>query len=84
MHPPVLVQEYVKEIGACLIQLYAATDSAVKSRMNRLVFEAIRLAGRRLRFKPAEHRIHATEVNTPCCGPTDTLTQIYKDLLVSL
>ena len=80
------VQDYIREIGACLLQLPAQTGSAVGNRMHQLTFEAIRLVGRRLRLNPAGHRALITSgARSPSHASEDKLKpDFYVQLLVRM
>ena len=78
-------QEYIRQMGACLLQMPSGTGSAAEPRLHQLTFEAIRLVGRRLRLNPSGHRALLSS-NASCAhAPTHKLQpQHYTHLLVCL
>ena len=51
------LQDYIREIGCCLLQLPGQVGDVAKNRLHQLTFEGIRLVGRRLRLVPDDgHR----------------------------
>ena len=51
------LQDYIREIGCCLLQLPGQDGDVAQNRLHQLTFEAIRLIGRRLRLIPDDgHR----------------------------
>jgi len=44
------LQDYIREIGCCLIQLPGQVGGVAQNRLHQLTFEAIRLIGRRVRL----------------------------------
>ena len=78
-------QEYIRQMGACLLQMHSGTGSAAEARLHQLTFEAIRLVGRRLRLNPSGHRALLSSNASLAHAPTDKLQpQHYAHLLVCL
>ena len=80
------MQDYIREIGACLLQLHGQAGSVSVSRAHQLVFEAIRLVGRRLRLNPTGHRALITsDARSPSHVAEDKLKpEFYISLLVCM
>ncbi len=76
------VQDYIHEIGSCLLQLSGQEGSGVQNRLHQLTFEAIRLVGRRLRLNLAGHRaLISTGVGSP---PQAARAKLKPDFYVHL
>lgn len=82
-HFSALWADYIREIGACLLQLHGQAGSVSVSRAHQLVFEAIRLVGRRLRLNPTGHRALITsDARSPSHVAEDKLKpEFYISLL---
>ena len=80
-----LVQEYIRQMGACLLQLDPGVANAVESRLHQLTFEAIRLVGRRLRLNPSGHRALISSNASPAHAAAEKLQpHYYIHLLVCM
>lgn len=78
------LQEYIHEIGSCLLQLPGQEGNSVQNRLYQLTFEAIRLVGRRLRLNLTGHRaLISTGVGSPSLAARAKLKpEFYVHLLV--
>ncbi len=73
------LQDYIREIGYCLIELPGQDGNVAQNRLHQLTFEAVRLIGRRLRLIPDDGRRALT------MGAKNKLKpEFYIHLLVSL
>ena len=78
------VQDYIRQIGACLLAVHDQTKPQAQARLHQLTFEAIRIVGRRLRLNPTGHRALITsDARSPSHAAGDKLNpQFYVALLV--
>lgn len=78
------LQDYIHEIGSCLLQLPGQEGNSVQNRLHQLTFEAIRLVGRRLRLNLTGHRaLISTGGGSPSQVPRAKMKpEFYVHLLV--